>query len=77
LLKFVFDTIPSLLRRLPPPPGEKPFLNEIQPDMHPLEILYDVKKLMHEENVKSFPDNASPLSWAHFLSGTTFAYGLQ
>ncbi|KAJ2916044.1 hypothetical protein MD484_g4376, partial [Candolleomyces efflorescens] len=42
----------SLLRRLPPPPGEKPFLNEIQPDMHPLEILYDVKKLMHEDNVK-------------------------
>ncbi|TFK29908.1 hypothetical protein FA15DRAFT_187068 [Coprinopsis marcescibilis] len=40
----------SMLHRLPPPPGVKPTINEIQPDMHPLEVLYDVKKLMDEEN---------------------------
>ncbi|TEB35906.1 hypothetical protein FA13DRAFT_1727451 [Coprinellus micaceus] len=40
----------SLLRRLPPPPGVKPFLNEAQPDMHPFEVLYDVRKLLGEEH---------------------------
>ncbi|CAA7271729.1 unnamed protein product [Cyclocybe aegerita] len=41
----------SLLHRIPYENTEKkPFLHEIQPDLHPLEILYDVKKLMTEEN---------------------------
>ncbi|PIL23911.1 hypothetical protein GSI_13662 [Ganoderma sinense ZZ0214-1] len=38
----------SLLHRLPPlEPGGRPIINEVQPDMHPLEILADVKKLMN------------------------------
>lgn len=40
----------SLLHRLPPASGSKPSINEIQPDMDPLEVLFDVKKLMDEEN---------------------------
>ncbi|EIN07406.1 hypothetical protein PUNSTDRAFT_105115 [Punctularia strigosozonata HHB-11173 SS5] len=37
----------SMLNRLPPVErGRKPALNEIQPDLHPLELLFDVKKLM-------------------------------
>ena len=42
----------SMLHRLPPTvSGRKPALNEIQPDLHPLEVLFDVKKLMDERNV--------------------------
>ncbi|EDR14280.1 uncharacterized protein LACBIDRAFT_305954 [Laccaria bicolor S238N-H82] len=41
----------SMLHRLPPTkPGERSFLNEVQPDLHPLEILYDIKKLLDEQN---------------------------
>ncbi|CAK5277710.1 unnamed protein product [Mycena citricolor] len=41
----------SLLHRLPPTiPRKRPTLNETQPDLHPMEILYDVSKLMDEEN---------------------------
>ncbi|KAI0646968.1 hypothetical protein C8Q79DRAFT_957197 [Trametes meyenii] len=43
----------SLLHRLPVLPaerGKKPIINEIQPQMHPLEILYDAKKLLVIEN---------------------------
>ncbi|KAI0362002.1 hypothetical protein OH77DRAFT_1416202 [Trametes cingulata] len=43
----------SLLHRLPVPPterGKKPIINEIQPQMHPLEILHDAKKLLMVEN---------------------------
>lgn len=43
----------SILRRLPQAiPGHKPILHEIQPDLHPLEVLYDVSKLLDEKNVK-------------------------
>lgn len=39
-------TIPSMLYRLPyTEPGRRPVLNEILPDLNPLEILFDVKKL--------------------------------
>lgn len=42
----------SLLHRLPPESGHtRPSLNEIQPNLNPLEVLYDVKKLMDERNV--------------------------
>jgi anaphase-promoting complex subunit 5 len=42
----------SLLHRLPPTDqGRKPTLNEPQPDLHPLEVLFDVQKLMQERNV--------------------------
>ncbi len=42
----------SLLHRLPTEnPGQKPILHEAQPDIHPLEILFDVSKLLDEENV--------------------------
>jgi anaphase-promoting complex subunit 5 len=41
----------SMLHRLPPTePGRKPILNEIQPDLNPLEVLFDVNKLMQVEN---------------------------
>ncbi len=39
-----------MLNRLPDP-ERRPPLNEIQPHIHPLEILFDVKKLMEIENV--------------------------
>jgi len=39
------------MRRLPPPPGTNPFVNEIQPDLHPAEILFDVRKLIDDKNV--------------------------
>ena len=42
----------SLLHRLPPlEPGRRPIINEPQPDMHPLEILADVKKLLDVKHV--------------------------
>jgi anaphase-promoting complex subunit 5 len=31
-------------------PGQKPPLNEIQPHLEPLEVLFDVKKLLDEQN---------------------------
>lgn len=41
-----------MLHRLPPTePGRKPVLNEIQPDLNPLEVLFDVQKLMQVQNV--------------------------
>ncbi|KDQ33264.1 hypothetical protein PLEOSDRAFT_1091403 [Pleurotus ostreatus PC15] len=41
----------SLLNRLPPVEvGRKPVLNEIQPTSHPLEVLFDAKKLMDTDN---------------------------
>lgn len=44
----ILTYLSSLLHRLPPlEPGGRPIINEVQPDMHPLEILADVKKLMN------------------------------
>ncbi|KAH6918616.1 hypothetical protein BKA70DRAFT_1247713 [Coprinopsis sp. MPI-PUGE-AT-0042] len=40
----------SLLNRLPSGSGDKASINEIQPDLDPLEVLFDVKKLIDEEN---------------------------
>lgn len=41
-----------MLHRLPPTvPGRKPALNEIQADLHPLEVLFDVSKILDEQNV--------------------------
>ncbi|KAI0781023.1 hypothetical protein BD413DRAFT_501848 [Trametes elegans] len=43
----------SLLHRLVLPPverGKKPTINEVQPQMHPLEILHDVQKLLVVEH---------------------------
>ncbi|KAJ7470732.1 hypothetical protein FB451DRAFT_1254671 [Mycena latifolia] len=41
----------SMLHRLPPTiECRRPMLNEIQPDLHPLEVLFDVYKLLDEEN---------------------------
>ena len=43
------------MHRLPPNErGQKPFLNTVQPDLHPVEILFDVKKLMQVQNVRGF-----------------------
>ncbi|KAJ7172511.1 armadillo-type protein [Mycena filopes] len=41
----------SMLHRLPPTiERRRPMLNEIQPNLHPMEVLFDVSKLMDEEN---------------------------
>ncbi|KAJ7582745.1 hypothetical protein C8J56DRAFT_791650 [Mycena floridula] len=47
---FHYVFICSMLHRLPPAEGQKPPLNEIQPNLEPLEVLFDVKKLMDERN---------------------------
>ncbi|KAF9532947.1 hypothetical protein CPB83DRAFT_873879 [Crepidotus variabilis] len=48
----------SILHRIPSEtPGQKPSLQEIQSDLHPLEVLYDTFKLLDE-------DNEQPLSAA-------------
>ena len=57
-LHFKFDFLgshpdPRIMHRLPPTErGQKPFLNTVQPDLHPVEILFDVKKLMQVQNVR-------------------------
>lgn len=44
----------SILHRLPSNvPGQKPILQEIQFDLHPLEVLADIRKLLDEENVRA------------------------
>ncbi|KAF9270017.1 hypothetical protein L218DRAFT_849491 [Marasmius fiardii PR-910] len=51
--KLTLQQCMSLLHRFPPEEGQeerRPPLNEIQPHLHPLEILYDVKKLMDENH---------------------------
>ena len=40
-----------MLHRLPPSFRRKPNINEVQPDLHPLEVLYDVGKLTDPQNV--------------------------
>lgn len=48
------------MHRLPPTErGQKPFLNTVQPDLHPVEILFDVKKLMQVQNVRDFPNEGN------------------
>ena len=43
------------MRRMPQNWVEKPPLNEIQPALHPLEVLFDVEKLMHGLSVSLCP----------------------
>ncbi|KAH9484304.1 Cytoskeleton-associated protein 5 [Psilocybe cubensis] len=43
----------SILHRLPPlDEAQKPILQEVQPDLHPFEILFDVSKLLNPESVR-------------------------
>lgn len=46
----MFDFRYSMLHRLPSL-NETPVLNEIQPDLHPLEVLFDVTKLLDPQYV--------------------------
>ncbi|KAH9934779.1 uncharacterized protein B0H18DRAFT_978208 [Fomitopsis serialis] len=49
--KLTLQACMSLLNRLPPTErGRKPIINDIQPDLHPYEILRDVEKLMQIAN---------------------------
>ncbi|CCL99134.1 uncharacterized protein FIBRA_01149 [Fibroporia radiculosa] len=49
--KLTLQHCMSMLHRLPPTErGQKPILNDIQPDLHPLEVLYDVQKLVQIGN---------------------------
>ncbi|KAJ7097958.1 hypothetical protein B0H15DRAFT_823591 [Mycena belliarum] len=49
--KFTLQHCISMLHRLPPTiERRRPMLNEIQADLHPLEVLFDVYKLMDIEN---------------------------
>lgn len=53
VFKYHLDTFLSLLRRFPSVDGaQKPPINEIQPNLNPLDILYDIRKLMNEANVR-------------------------
>lgn len=63
-----------MLHRLPPTnPGQRPTLNEIQPDLHPLEVFYDVEKLL---NVCSKPDSERNLDETPFIGSANW-YGVQ
>lgn len=43
----------SILHRIPSEiPGQRPKLQEIQPDLQPLEVLFDTSKLLNEEFVR-------------------------
>lgn len=48
----------SMLHRLPPDlsTDDIPLLNEIQPDLHPSEVLFDVAKLLQPQNVRFLHD---------------------
>jgi hypothetical protein len=46
-----------MLHRLPSL-NEIPVLNEIQPDLHPLEVLFDVTKLLDPQYVMTVHDTA-------------------
>ncbi|KAF8163271.1 hypothetical protein B0H34DRAFT_694755 [Crassisporium funariophilum] len=49
--RITLHHLTSILHRLPETtPGQKPVLHEIQPDLHPLEVLYDICKLLDERN---------------------------
>ena len=43
-----------MMHRLPPElsANEMPLLNEIQPDLHPSEVLFDVAKLLQPQTVR-------------------------
>src|SRR5882762_2187945 len=44
----------SLLHRLPTTRmGQRPVLNDIQPSLHPLEVLFDIEKLMRVSSVRA------------------------
>ncbi|KZV72911.1 hypothetical protein PENSPDRAFT_674774 [Peniophora sp. CONT] len=45
--KVTLQHCQSLMRRMPRHWVEKPPVNEIQPALHPLEVLFDVEKLIH------------------------------
>lgn len=48
----------SMLHRLPPDlsTSDMPLLNEIQPDLHPSEVLFDVAKLLQPQSVRFLHD---------------------
>lgn len=51
-IKIIASSSFSMLNRLSPDgEGKKAPLNELQPDLHPSEILFDVKKLLDVNNV--------------------------
>ncbi|KAH7870821.1 uncharacterized protein C8R40DRAFT_1125250 [Lentinula edodes] len=62
--KITLQQCISLLRRFPSV-NERPPINEVQPNLNPLDILYDVKKLMDETNEQ--PLSASFLKIAESL----------
>jgi len=64
----------SLLHRLPPE-GKRPVLNEIQPDLHPLEVLFDVGKLLNEEHVatSTYNDSQTIIDYVHLGAAPTCA----
>lgn len=47
-----------MLHRLPPDSSasDMPLLNEIQPDLHPSEVLFDVAKLLEPQSVRFLYD---------------------
>ncbi len=48
-----FASFSRLLNRLPPTErGRRPFMNDLQAELHPMEILHDVKKLLTVSHVR-------------------------
>ncbi len=66
----------SILHRLPCEiPDQRPNLQEIQPDLQPLEVLFDTSKLLNEEFV-TFLEIFLLVS-ADTLPGTTFEFSVS
>jgi hypothetical protein len=74
---FIFThTFSSLLHRMPPIyAGEKHVINDIQPALHPLEVLFDVEKLIRFQAVSGY----GSLRWLrfHFSTGATSQCGVR
>lgn len=53
-----------MMHRLPPElsANEMPLLNEIQPDLHPSEVLFDVAKLLQPQTVRFRRDSTNVLA---------------
>ena len=53
-----------MLHRLPPDSSanEMTLLNEIQPDLHPSEVLFDVAKLLQPQSVRFMRDSTNVLT---------------
>ena len=67
----------SILHRLPPiNEGQKPVLHEVQPDLHPLEILFDVSKLLDPDNVRGITRKIQSFTFTNLISRSNLSLRL-